>query len=133
MKEMIYIIPGDPIPLARARYGNRRVWDSQKETKLISSISLNRQHDTNPLFTGPLHMDLIFFIELPHNRRKPYKNQFDYHYYKPDLDNLIKYCCDISNKILYDDDCVVASITAKKIYDYEPRTQITIRELNAPT
>lgn len=131
MKEMIYIIPGDPIPLARARYGNRRVWDSQKEVKLISGISLTQQHQEKPFFKGPLHMDLVFYIELPHNRRKPYKHQFDYHYYKPDLDNLIKFIADIANGILYTDDCIISSISAKKIYDYEPRTQITLREINA--
>jgi len=132
MEAITYIIPGDPIPLARARYGNRRVWDSQKEVKLISTISLVQQHNDNPFFEGPIHMDLIFYIGLPHNRRKPFKNQFDYHYYKPDLDNLIKYVADIANGILYYDDCIISAITAKKIYDYEPRTQITVRELNAP-
>ena len=129
MREMMYILNGDPIPLARARYGNRRVWDSQAEIKLIASLSLANQHGENPLFKGPLSMDIIFFIQLPHNTHKYKQKLGDYHRFRPDLDNMIKFICDISNSIIYKDDCIISQISAKKVYDTEPHTQFIIREL----
>lgn len=52
------------------------------------------------------------------------------HIFKPDLDNLIKYICDIcSNNVIYQDDCIIASITAKKVYSELPRTEFTLMEI----
>ena len=45
-----YIIPGDPIPLARARVSNRRVFDSQREVKLYTRITIESQHGLRPPF-----------------------------------------------------------------------------------
>jgi len=129
MREMMYILNGDPIPLARARYGNRRVWDCQKEVKLIAGISIANQHGNQPLFCGPVCLDVTFFIKLPHNTHKYNQKLGDFHCFKPDLDNMVKFICDIANTVIYKDDCIVSQISAKKVYDTEPRTQFIIREL----
>ena len=51
---MKYIVPGDPIALARCRFGKGRVWDSQKDLKLYWGIHLTNQHKRKSMFSGPL-------------------------------------------------------------------------------
>lgn len=127
-----YILACDPIPLARARYAHKRVWDSQKETKLLCSMMLQDQHDDQELFKGPLQIDIVFFFKVPpsFSEKKKLERYGKPHMVKPDLDNLIKFILDIANDILYDDDCTVSSITAQKIYDENPRTVLSITELS---
>jgi len=123
-----YVIHGDPIPLARARYGQRKVWDSQKSLKLIAGIDLKNQHEKLPFFQGPLFLTVIFFMEIPKCR---YKQRLAGrpHYYKPDLSNLIKFAEDIATGIIYHDDALIAHIDAIKIYDLNPRTEFTLEEM----
>lgn len=54
----------------------------------------------------------------------------DWHTLTSDIDNLCKYFLDVSQGVLFKDDCIVAKLTAQKIYDDNPRTEFTVRELN---
>lgn len=45
---------------------------------------------------------------------------------KPDIDNYVKLVCDALNGIAWEDDNVVASLYAVKLYDNEPRTEVYI-------
>jgi len=125
---MKYTIPGDPIPLARCRYGNGRVWDAQKQVKYGCGIQLLNQHNGKPLYSGPLQMDVTFFMAIPKTGAKS-KLLGSYHYQRPDLDNLIKFISDVANGILYADDATISFITSKKIYDRDPRIEFIITEL----
>jgi len=129
---MLYLLKGDPCPLQRARIAGRRVYDNQVGIKLHARICLESQQDNVPPFENiPLHLNVTFFMKLPHNPklRKQYLKQH-YHIFKPDADNLLKMLGDISNSILYRDDCLIAKITAEKIYtDGEPRTEFTLTPL----
>lgn len=125
---MKYIIPGDPIALARCRFGNDRVWDSQKQLKTYWGIHLHNQHFRRPFYQGPLHIDVIFYMRIPRN---PKKNQKPYcwHTKTPDLSNLIKFIEDVGTGILYHDDRIIASMHARKQYDDNERTELIITEL----
>jgi len=127
-REKRYILPGSPVPLARVRFGNGRVWDSQKDLKLVNGIHISNQHDDEPFFVGPILLDVTFYMPIPQRRAK--NRTFIHHYIKPDLDNLIKFSMDICNLITYRDDCIVSVINARKLYDENPRTIIILRELN---
>ena len=132
MQSKKYVIMGDPVPLARARLTVRRVWDSQKQQKLIDGITLKEQHDDDFLFSGPLHLDINFFFKIPdsYSQKKRDSTIGNYHYFKPDLSNLIKYYEDIATGIIYHDDCIISKITTTKTYDINARTEFTIMELN---
>ena len=67
-------------------------------------------------------------MEIPHSlsNRKRYDLVDKPHMKKPDLDNLVKFYCDISNGILYEDDAQIYSLVARKKYALEPKTEITI-------
>lgn len=126
----IYVIKGNPVALARARFGNnKKVYDPQKNLKLISSIDLSCQHGDLPLFTKALHLDVTFFMPIPTCAKKRGQRLGELHIFTPDLSNLIKYIEDISTGVLYTDDRLIASISSKKVYDNNPRTEFTIREL----
>lgn len=128
----VYVIPGDPIPLARPRFSNyRRVYDSQKNIKLTASIHVVSQHDDEPLLEGPLHLDITFYMPVPTSisakRRALLYGKT--HIFRPDLTNCIKFYEDICSGVLYYDDCTIAKITARKIYDEHPRTEFSLRQI----
>lgn len=88
-----YIIKGDPTPLARPRMGQKRMYDSQKNIKLIASIDIASQHNNAPLIEGPIQIDITFYMKTPESisakRRLALHGQP--HIFKPDLDNLVKF------------------------------------------
>lgn len=121
---MKYIIPGDPIPLMRARssHNSSRPWDPQKKSKASTGIYIARDHCNRPYYQGPLELNITFFFPKE-------KKEGQYHYQKPDLSNLIKFIEDVAESILYDNDCTIASIVAQKLWAKESRTEFTITEL----
>lgn len=125
-----YVIEGDPVPLARARFGNGRCWDSQKQTKLAWQLMLSNQH-RGPLFSGPIDFTVIFFMPCPAKlaKRKHAELLNTYHHARPDTSNLVKFVEDVATKILYHDDAIIASLHAIKIYSDNPRVQLTITTL----
>lgn len=130
----IYVIPGNPVSLKRPRFSSQtnRMYNSQRNHMLVMSIGLQSQHNNDSLFEGPLHMDVTFFMPIPSKTSK--KNLpsliLKPDPTRPDLDNLIKMIADIGNGILYKDDALIASISAKKVYDINPRTEFSIQPCN---
>ncbi len=125
-----YVIDGDPTPLARARVGKGRVWDSQKQTKMFWRVNLERMHGERPLFTGPLHVEMNFYMPMPKAAHKRWDQMVNsYHLFRPDLSNLIKFIEDVATGVLYRDDCIISSIWSKKRYDKIPRTEFIITEM----
>lgn len=127
MRTATYTIPGNPIPLARPRFGQNRVWDSQKGIKFSAGLFVSNQHGSSPLFHGPLSLDVTFYLPKP--KSAPKSKTLTYHIFRPDLDNLIKMIGDICNGIAYNDDAIISLIHAVKKYDSNPRTVFTLSEL----
>lgn len=124
---MIYVISGNPMPLARARISGRRMYDSQYQEKILHSIYLSNQHGDKPLYLGPLHLDVTFYLKMPKlSERKSLERNNMYHFYKPDLSNLIKLVEDVANEIIYKDDAQICCITSRKVYHEIPRTEFSI-------
>jgi Holliday junction resolvase RusA-like endonuclease len=134
-----YVISGEPVPLARPRIGGpgRFVYDSQKHTKHVIINDLRRQHGDRPLYSGPCHLEAIYYMRIPKTSIKKRDEMVGtYHIFKPDADNLCKFTLDVASMrtindefVLLKDDCIIASISVKKIYDLIPRTEFTITEL----
>lgn len=131
----VYVIPGNPVSLKRPRFSSatRRMYNPQRNQMLIMSIGLQSQHDDDPLFEGPLHMDITFYMPIPQskNKKEQQRLQSTYHVARLDLDNLIKMCCDLGSGIIYKDDALIASISAKKVYDINPRTEFSIQPIKS--
>lgn len=122
-----YVIEGDPIPLARARHGRGKTWDTQKNEKYACGVQLQSQHTCKHFFSGPIHIDICFYLPLPRLSKKAQDGA--YHLFRPDLSNLIKFIEDVGTGILYKDDCLISSLSATKKYSHNPRTEFTISEL----
>ena len=127
-----YIITGNPIPLQRPRFSpiSKRVYDSQKDIRHLHACELRLQYGTTLPIHHPLHVDLTFYMPIPQSKRKKIPPA---HITRPDLDNLIKWILDIATGIIYDDDALICSISAKKIYDTNPRTEIIIAKYESIT
>lgn len=129
VRSMTYVLNIEPLHLKRASPHPRklcRMYDSQKQEKLICGLELKRQHGDFPFFEGPLKMAVIFYIRTP--EKKKYL-EGTYHYCKPDNSNLIKFIEDVGNGILYKDDALIAWTDAIKIYSSNPRIEFTITYL----
>jgi len=130
----VYVIPGNPISLKRPRFSSvtKKVYNPQRSEMLVLSIGLQSQHDDDPLFEGPLHMDITFYMPIPSSASKKVQQSLIGQYYdkRNDLDNMIKFVADLANDVVYKDDAQISSICAKKIYDINPRVEFSIRSLN---
>jgi Holliday junction resolvase RusA-like endonuclease len=124
----VYVVQGDPVPLARARSSGNRMYDSQKNIKQFIRISLEGQHNQQ-MYKGPVILDIRFYLELPKRKMHPHHTPLGPHFFKPDLSNLIKMYEDVCTGLLLQDDAQIATIIAHKYYDYVPRTEFSIIEI----
>lgn len=139
---MMYILEGNPVPLARARLAGpeRHVYDAQKMLKHRCGLVLLQQHGLEPMFTQPLHLDAVFYMEKPFKHRtkltekgkpnKQYKEDGAAHSSYPDLDNLVKFLCDVCNGVILKNDKIIWSMNIRKEYDNRPRTEFTLTEVS---
>jgi len=68
---------------------------------------------------------------MPHlSERKKDALENTFHYFKPDLSNLLKFVEDLANKIIYNDDAQISSIATRKLYARHPHTIFSISNLN---
>ena len=140
VQEVVITIPGPPIPLKRPRVTKSHTYDPQAEIKedIYWMIKSQLPHACVPtgdrfysdsqfsLFRGPVSLDFTFFMPIPKSTSKKKKQELllRCHTKKPDLDNLIKFYCDVSTVALFYDDSQVYNINAIKLYSDEPRTII---------
>ena len=128
---IILTVDGPPTPWKRPGYNhkNRVVFDTQKKEKEQCRWQLRAQMKEKP-FTVPLEMEVIFYMEIPESTSRPRRKQMlrneIHHMIKPDVDNLQKYILDCMTGVVYEDDCQVVDIRARKIYSETPRTVMCI-------
>ncbi len=111
-----YNILGKPIPLARPRLTRHGVYDSQKIQKENVAVELKLQHDGQPKWHGPVHLHITFFMLNLGSQKKQKSRELLHHYSRPDLSNLIKFVEDAAQGVLFEDDCIISTITANKLY-----------------
>lgn len=126
-----YVLPGNPVPLARPRFSRGNVWDSQSVVKLHAGQIIKDQHGDLPLLTGALHMDVTFFMPISScaSMKKRQRMRGAPHIYRPDFSNMLKFIEDVCQGIVYGDDCIISSICGSKIYDDTGRTEIILSEI----
>jgi Holliday junction resolvase RusA-like endonuclease len=127
---MKYVLYGNPIALARPRFGWKKIYDSQRQVKMEVALQLEQQHNERPFFEGPIEMDVTFYMPIVKSRGSLAKRSVlegRYHLARPDLSNMIKFIEDVGNGIIYKDDSIVTKINAEKRYSLDPRTELTIR------
>lgn len=127
----MYMLKGDPAQLARARFGihqsNEIIYESHKTIKLVSTITLQNQHNEAPPLDGPLALTVTFFFPIP--IRCTAKNQYLY-ISKPSMDDLITFVLDISQSAgILRSHASICRITSEKRYATKPRTEFSFSVL----
>jgi Holliday junction resolvase RusA-like endonuclease len=127
-----YVLTGIPVPLARPRFSGTVVYDSQKSLRFAKAIELKAQHNHSWQFDGPLHMELVFYMPIAKSLSKTRRLAAEHtiHSKKPDLSNMIKFVEDVATDILFSDDALIASCRAFKLYSNDPRTELSIYEID---
>ena len=124
-----FVIDGSPVAKARARIRSgfgRRVFDGQQSLKLKAKMNYKQAFNSDVMFVGPCRLDVTFYMPIGITT---HHMPGSYHFIRPDTDNLLKWIMDVSQYILFGNDCCVSEIYARKIFSKEPRTVITIKEL----
>lgn len=126
----MYVIPGNPIALPRARSSRRGFYDPAYKAKTNLQWYFKETYPNHPLYEAAISLEVTFYMPIPKSISKK-KHQLligQPHTKTKDLDNNLKFLCDALNEILWKDDALIWSINAKKIYGEEPRTEFTIKE-----
>lgn len=119
-----FVIPGEPIALARPRAmsfgGHARVYEPTKspsaQWKGKASWLLREAMGGAPPLTGPVTLAVVFTFALPKSHWKKKVPVAEHqHTKRPDLDNLVKNLLDAANGVVVMDDSQVCNIRATKV------------------
>lgn len=129
-------ILGNPLALKRHRTFRRGnfvgQYDPSQNEKKDFLLTVQNKAPEKPI-TGSVMLTLVFFMARPKGHYGTGKNTGIlkpntplWHTKRPDLSNLTKFVEDALNGIFWSDDSVISKLTAIKIYDEKPRTEILI-------
>ena len=124
MRSKAYCINIAPITWQRA---TRRDYALKTKDAISFGLYLNQQHNDEPFFSNPIHIEATFY--MPVTQRVTKDKQIFYHANVPHLENLYKFLLEAMKDVLIADDRVICSLSLKKVYDKEPRTELIITEV----
>jgi Holliday junction resolvase RusA-like endonuclease len=86
--------------------------------------------DYSPL-EGAISFEANFYMPIPASWSEKKKQRMvgKPHISKPDWSNLLKFVEDCCTGILFKDDALIAKVSGIKVYDFEPRTEIILLEI----
>jgi Holliday junction resolvase RusA-like endonuclease len=125
-------IPGKPIAKARPRFFRRGnfvgTFNCQETEEGRMKWEIAHQFNREPIPSGfPIILHALFCMPIPGSMSKKRLSELNFsHVKKPDTDNLVKFIKDCGNGVLWVDDSQVCDVHARKIYDQNPRTEITL-------
>ncbi|AGO49688.1 RusA-like Holliday junction resolvase [Cellulophaga phage phi13:2] len=139
-------ILGTPIPKQSARFrivkgkgkGN---WISSYQKKSVKDAAksiADQIREQLPkgfeIIDSPIQMDILFvFPPLKSWSKKKVKQLKDgetiYKDTKPDIDNTTKNLLDAMEKLVFANDSRICRIRIQKIYGFEPRTEVNLKEI----
>jgi Holliday junction resolvase RusA-like endonuclease len=127
-----FVIPDNPTPQARPRVTRWVTYDPRQDKKTWVKFQIQEQMKENCLriIKDPVFVDFKFFMKIPlsfsKKQRLSIANGELKHVKKPDTDNLIILIMNCLTGIAYEDDRQIYKLIAEKVYDYSPRTEITL-------
>lgn len=115
------------MPWVRPSRNGNRLYDGQARDRINFALYLNQQHNDEPFFTKPIHIDVTFYMPVP----KLLKDRAlsIHHIGSPNLENLNKFLLEVIREIIIADARVISSFSSKKMYAKEPRTEIRVIEV----
>lgn len=135
---MKIVISITPKPQSRPRFTKHRKTPYEESAmKAYKNAVKYHAMAAKPLLIdkGPVMIDICFYVYPPAYISKVKKNrtlleeETMYCDKKPDIDNYFKAVTDAVNGILYKDDGQIAVSICRKVYSFNPRTEIEINPL----
>jgi len=122
-------------PIAWKRPGRRLIgtnvitYDKQRKEKDQTQWQIRAQYREEPILV-PIHMDIVFYRQMPKSLGKKLREQMLHDYVKcyrrPDLDNLAKYVLDCMTGIIFKDDAQVTELNLRKVWALKPFSLVRI-------
>lgn len=131
-------VPGKPVAFKRPRFNSRtkRVFNEGDYTIYKNNVRGHAARIVDQQLKGSVHAEIDIYVPIPaswSNKRKELaRSGAERPTKKPDIDNFVKTCFDACNKVFYDDDDQIVSVTARKHYADEPRIEISFEEIDVP-
>lgn len=128
-----YIIEGEPVLIQK----ETRDWDQYRQDKFNFVNSLAAIHDDKPLFQGPLHVEITFYLSVPKSvtRKTQEDKRATWHHGRPMLDRMFEFVEKACAGTIYQDSAQICSLVCRKYYSgAQPYTQIVVSpiSLNEP-
>ena len=122
-------IPGSPVAAHRPRFSRKlgRAYDSQRDVRDCMTWHIASQWDGDAVDEA-IALDVTFHIKIPKaTSKKKRALMIEQPCLKHwDVDNGLKILLDAMNGVCFKDDSSVWSVTAKKVWSEDPRTEISI-------
>lgn len=128
------IIPGNPYPLKRPRFGKGRAYDHPDNKAMKALVSqVWRLQGAKQTIEVPVNVTCLFFFQWPirTSKKRMTRSNGIYHDKRPDIDNLMKWVLDgLTEAGAWKDDALVARLYGEKVYmDREPCTHVSVTPL----
>ncbi len=127
-------IPGNPIAKQRPRFSKTgKTYDRQsREKKLVRCLMMKEIADQGYLkrLQEPISVHMTFHTPIPNSWSQKRKESVlgKCNPARPDLDNYVKFYCDVMNDLVYQDDNLITELWCEKKYSDKPKVVITIFE-----
>lgn len=134
--KILFIVPGTPVPKGRPRFTRQgRTYTPAKTKSYEEQIAILGKAAMNglaPLKT-PVAVLVTVFFPIPASysakRREACLAGLEKHTKRPDLDNVVKAITDGMNGVVYEDDCQIVRIVAKKDYCHDAMVEVMVQEM----
>lgn len=128
---MTFVVPGDPVPFARAGAMGKRRFTPARQSQFMSMVQIiaHQAMVDTPLFTGPVKLTIEASYAPPESWSQKKKDAAHWKVSRPDLSNIQKIIEDSLNGVVWTDDSQVVESLATKVYGPKSETKVTIQEV----
>jgi len=129
--EYTYTLKGEPEALVFKRYDDAPGWSNHKESRLLTTITLESQHNDRPIIYGPIKLHATFYFHTPSSARSHTRaNDGDWYTKRPSIFFLLNFLEHSAMGIIFADTAQIVDMTCSKVFEKEARTVFTITELH---
>lgn len=129
------IIPGEPKGKGRPRMNTRtgKAYTPDDTVSYENLVKVCYQEQSKLKYEGQIKAKIKAYYSIPKSTSKKKREQMLLGDLmptkKPDLDNVAKIVLDSLNKIAFDDDSQIVSLTVEKYYSETPRVEVYLAEM----
>lgn len=138
MNKVTFTVYGEPKGKARPRFANiggfMKSYQTKEQNAAENYVKMAYLEAAKGVYlTGALSMKVTAYFQISKSVSKKKREQMldgiIRPTVKPDADNCIKNIADALNKVAYDDDKAIVSVSFDKLYSDRARTEIIISEI----